>query len=156
MLPQPAQNSLYLFNVSPSGDRFVTNTTTPGILIAPLPWRYLARNPEAATPSLEAPSGDHRAYSLAPPHPWRQRRAADVAAAPALEQQPRALADLDVVVHQHDVGALQPDLRLLLILPGEGYIAEQLAQARFQPAVARLIMPPPAGTATTMEMGRVG
>ena len=29
------------------GDRFTVNTTIPGIYIAPLPWRYLARNPEA-------------------------------------------------------------------------------------------------------------
>jgi putative heme-binding domain-containing protein len=54
-------------------------TTVPGIFIAPLPWRYLARNPDAATPSLEAPTGDRRAYSISKPHPWRQKRADDPA-----------------------------------------------------------------------------
>ena len=43
------------FAMTESGDRFTVTTTVPGIFIAPLPWRYLARNPDAATPSLEAP-----------------------------------------------------------------------------------------------------
>ncbi|MBM3832837.1 MAG: c-type cytochrome [Verrucomicrobia bacterium] len=67
------------FATTESGDRFVVTTTVPGIFVAPLPWRYLTRNPNAATPSVEAPTGDRRAYSLAPPHPWRQKRADDPA-----------------------------------------------------------------------------
>lgn len=65
------------FAMTESGDRFIVTTTIPAIYIAPLPWRYLARNPDAATPSLEAPSGDRRAYSISKPHPWRQKRADD-------------------------------------------------------------------------------
>jgi putative membrane-bound dehydrogenase-like protein len=67
------------FAMTESGDRFTVTTTIPGICIAPLPWRYLARNPDAATPSLESPTGDRRAYSLSKPHPWRQKRADDPA-----------------------------------------------------------------------------
>ncbi|MGI8603288.1 MAG: PVC-type heme-binding CxxCH protein [Verrucomicrobiales bacterium] len=67
------------FAMTESGERFTVTTTVPGIFIAPLPWRYLARNPDAATPSLEAPTGDRRAYSISKPHPWRQKRADDPA-----------------------------------------------------------------------------
>ena len=67
------------FAMTESGDRFTVTTTVPGIFIAPLPWRYLARNPDAATPSLEAPAGDRRAYSISKPHPWRRKRADDPA-----------------------------------------------------------------------------
>lgn len=61
------------FAITEAGDRFTVTTTTPGIFIAPLPWRYLARNPDAATPSLESATGDRRAYSISKPHPWRQQ-----------------------------------------------------------------------------------
>lgn len=67
------------FAMTESGDRFTVTTTVPGIFIAPLPWRYLARNPDAATPSLEASTGDRRAYAISRPHPWRQKRADDPA-----------------------------------------------------------------------------
>lgn len=67
------------FALTDTGDRFVVNTTVPGIFIAPLPWRYLVRNPEAVTPPIEAPSGDRRAYAISKPHPWRQKRAEDPA-----------------------------------------------------------------------------
>src|SRR5881628_507341 len=67
------------FVMMESGDRFTVTTTVPGIFIAPLPWRYLARNPDAAAPSLESATGDRRAYSISKPHPWRQKRADDPA-----------------------------------------------------------------------------
>src|SRR5437867_3225124 len=67
------------FALTEAGDRFTVNTTIPGIYIAPLPWRYLARNPDAAAPALEIASGDRRAYSISKPHPWRQKRADDPA-----------------------------------------------------------------------------
>ncbi len=63
------------FAVTEAGDRFTENTTGPGDFIAPLPWRYLVRNPDAAMRSLELPSGDRHAYSISKPHPWRQKRA---------------------------------------------------------------------------------
>lgn len=65
------------FAMTECGDRFTENTTIPAIYIAPLPWRYLLRNPDSAVRSLEAPTGDHRAYSISKPHPWRQKRADD-------------------------------------------------------------------------------
>jgi putative membrane-bound dehydrogenase-like protein len=67
------------FALTETGDRFVVTTTVPGIFVAPLPWRYLARNPDAAFSNLEAPTGDRRAYSISKPHPWRQKRADDPA-----------------------------------------------------------------------------
>jgi putative membrane-bound dehydrogenase-like protein len=67
------------FAMTEAGDRFVVTTTIPGIFIAPLPWPYLARNPDAAAPSLEAATGDRRAYGISKPHPWRQKRADDPA-----------------------------------------------------------------------------
>lgn len=67
------------FAMAEAGDRFTVNTTIPGIYIAPLPWHYLARNPDAATPALEAATGDRHAYSISKPHPWRQKRADDPA-----------------------------------------------------------------------------
>ncbi len=65
------------FALTEAGDRFTENTTIPAIYIAPLPWRYLLRNPDAAVGSLELPTGDHRAYSISKPHPWRRKRADD-------------------------------------------------------------------------------
>ncbi len=65
------------FAMTEAGDRFVVSTTIPASYIAPLPWRYLVRNPNAATPAVEVPTGDRRAYSISRPHPWRQKRADD-------------------------------------------------------------------------------
>lgn len=78
---EPVTGSTHTFGfaMTEASDRFTVTTTVPGIYIAPLPWRYLARNPNAATPSLEAPTGDRRAYSISRPHPWRQKRADDPA-----------------------------------------------------------------------------
>ncbi len=67
------------FAFTEAGERFVSTTSVPGIFIAPLPSHYLARNPDAATPSVSIPTGDKRAYQISKPHPWRQRRAEDAA-----------------------------------------------------------------------------
>jgi putative membrane-bound dehydrogenase-like protein len=77
--PVTGDTHTFGFAITESGDRFTVNTTIPGIYVAPLPWRYLARNPDAATPALEIATGDRRAYSLSKPHPWRQKRADDPA-----------------------------------------------------------------------------
>src|SRR5438105_6230897 len=78
---EPISGSTHTFGfaMTEAGDRFTVTTTIPGIYIAPLPWRYLARNPDAATPALEIATGDRRAYSISKPHPWRQKRADDPA-----------------------------------------------------------------------------
>lgn len=67
------------FAMTAAGDRFVVSTTVPAIAVAPLPWRYLARNPDVPTPNLETPTGARRVHQLAPTHPWRQKRADDPA-----------------------------------------------------------------------------
>ena len=69
----------YGFAFTEAGERFVSTTSVPGIFIAPLPWRYLARNPDAAMPPVSVPTGDKRAYQISQPHPWRQKRADDAA-----------------------------------------------------------------------------
>ena len=63
------------FALTEAGDRFTMSTGEPGHYVAPLPWRYLTRNPDAVTPRLEVATGDKRVYPLAPAHPWRQKRA---------------------------------------------------------------------------------
>jgi putative membrane-bound dehydrogenase-like protein len=75
--PVTGATGTFGFAMTEEGDRFTENTTVPAIFIAPLPWRYLSRNPDAAVRSLEAATGDPRAYSISKPHPWRQKRAAD-------------------------------------------------------------------------------
>ncbi len=57
------------------GDRFTATTTHPGLFVTPIPWKYLARNPDAAAPALDGPaSDDTRVYPIAAPHPWRTKR----------------------------------------------------------------------------------
>ncbi len=75
--PVTGASGTFGFAVTESGDRFTENTTVPAIYVAPLPWHYLIRNPNAAVRSLEAATGDPHAYSLSKPHPWRQKRADD-------------------------------------------------------------------------------
>jgi putative membrane-bound dehydrogenase-like protein len=66
------------FTFTESGDRFVISTREPGIFVAPVGWRYLARNPDVAAPPLEQPAtADQRVYPTSKPHPWRTRRAVD-------------------------------------------------------------------------------
>lgn len=66
------------FALTESDERFVVSTRTPGIYVAPIEWRYLARNPNMATPSLERDaSSGNRVYPISRPHPWRTRRAED-------------------------------------------------------------------------------
>ncbi|MCL4788551.1 MAG: c-type cytochrome [Verrucomicrobia bacterium] len=60
------------------GDRFTTTTSLPGRFVTPLPWHYLARNPDAAAPASEQNAADYtRVFPVAPPHPWRTKRAED-------------------------------------------------------------------------------
>ncbi len=63
---------------TPEGDVFVITTSIPGIQVAPLPWRYLTRNPDAALPGLQRNAASYtEVFPAAPPHPWRTRRADD-------------------------------------------------------------------------------
>jgi putative membrane-bound dehydrogenase-like protein len=66
------------FTFTAEGERIVTNTQSPAIQVAPLPWAYLARNPNAAVGAIEhnaAPDG--KVYPASRPHPWRTKRAQD-------------------------------------------------------------------------------
>jgi putative membrane-bound dehydrogenase-like protein len=57
------------------GDRLTISTGTPGYQVIPLPWRYLARNPELPTPSTERNAANYQiTYPASNPHPWRTRR----------------------------------------------------------------------------------
>ena len=66
------------FAFNAEGDRFTISTGTPAIQVAPLPWRYLARNPDAAIRVIERNAASYqRTYPISRPHPWREKRAAD-------------------------------------------------------------------------------
>ncbi|MBI5394085.1 MAG: c-type cytochrome [Verrucomicrobia bacterium] len=66
------------FAITETGERFVVGTSDPGHYIVPLPWRYLARNPDVAAPRTEEVAGNYvRVFPIAPPHPWRTKRAQD-------------------------------------------------------------------------------
>jgi putative membrane-bound dehydrogenase-like protein len=57
------------------GDRFVATTWKHSLYAAPIPWRYLARNPDAAYGDLEADAADYTTvFPLAPVHPWKLAR----------------------------------------------------------------------------------
>jgi putative membrane-bound dehydrogenase-like protein len=77
--PVTGATGTFGFAITEAGDRFTMSTVEPGRYIAPLPWRYLIRNPDVATSGLERSTGDRRVYPLAPAHPWRQKRADDAA-----------------------------------------------------------------------------
>jgi len=76
--PVTGQTHTFGFTFTEAGDRF-TVTTTTSFHVAPLPWHYLARNPDVAAGTPQTGVGDRRAYSLSKPHPWRQKRADDPA-----------------------------------------------------------------------------
>jgi putative membrane-bound dehydrogenase-like protein len=76
--PVPGSTGTFGFALTEAGDRFTVSTRN-SFFIAPLPWHYLARNPDAAVGDLRISTGDARAYSISKPHPWRQKRADDPA-----------------------------------------------------------------------------
>jgi len=73
--PVTGDTGTFGFAITASGDRFTMSTSEPGRWVAPLPWRYLIRNPNAAIPPLQVATGDRRVHPLAAAHPWRQKRA---------------------------------------------------------------------------------
>ncbi|MEX2170939.1 MAG: PVC-type heme-binding CxxCH protein [Pirellulales bacterium] len=77
--PISGRTGTFGFSFTESGERFVVNTRSP-LLVAALPWRYLARNPDAAAPALEySVLPYHQVFPRSQPHPWRARRAQDPA-----------------------------------------------------------------------------
>jgi putative membrane-bound dehydrogenase-like protein len=75
--PITGSTQTFGFAMAESGDRFTVTTTVPGIFVAPLPWRYLVRNPDNGVSEVQVNTGDKHAYSISKPHPWRQKRADD-------------------------------------------------------------------------------
>jgi putative membrane-bound dehydrogenase-like protein len=60
---------------TPDGDQFFTNTWKHALYAIPIPWPYLARNPDAVIGSLEGDASDYSTvYPLAPVHPWKLAR----------------------------------------------------------------------------------
>lgn len=60
------------------GDRFTSTTSVPGLFVAPLDWRSLARNPDVPAPPAQEEAADYRrVFPRSQPHPWRVRRAQD-------------------------------------------------------------------------------
>jgi putative membrane-bound dehydrogenase-like protein len=61
-----------------TGQRFVATTVTPGNYVAPIPWRYLARNPKASLRGAQSRAGDYQnIHQISKPHPWRFKREKD-------------------------------------------------------------------------------
>lgn len=60
---------------TPDGYSFFTNTWKHALYAAPIPWHYLARNPDAVIGSLEADASDYSTvFPIAPVHPWKLAR----------------------------------------------------------------------------------
>lgn len=64
------------FALTGTGQRFVATTSSPGHQVVPLPWRYLARNPDLAPGKLQQAAASYKnCFQLSQPHPWRTKRA---------------------------------------------------------------------------------
>lgn len=76
--PVGGHSGTYGFTFNADGDRFVVSTGSPGTQVAPLPWRYLSRNPDVAVSASERRAANYnRVFPISKPHPWRSKRAAD-------------------------------------------------------------------------------
>ena len=63
---------------SGTGQRFVATTRTAGYYVAPIPWRYLARNEKVVLRSTISAAADYqKVFQASRPHPWRLKRADD-------------------------------------------------------------------------------
>ncbi len=60
------------------GDRFMITNSAHALLVMPLPYRYLARNPYVAAPEPMVNIADYyQVFPTSQPHPWRTRRSED-------------------------------------------------------------------------------
>ena len=76
--PLTAGTWTFGFTFSNTGDRFVISTGSPAIYEAPLPWRYLKRNPHVGFGRMTVDvSPGQKTFPTSKPHPWRTRRAND-------------------------------------------------------------------------------
>jgi len=75
--PVAGRTSTVGFATTDRGERIVIVTTAPGVLVAPLSWKDLRRNPDYAAGGLQHPIGGVRTFATSRPHPWRTKRAED-------------------------------------------------------------------------------
>ncbi len=76
--PVSGHTGTYGFTFNADGDRLVISTGSPGIQVAPLPWRYLSRNPDVAIRAATHNAANYNtSFPTSQPHPWRTKRAAD-------------------------------------------------------------------------------
>ena len=76
--PVSGHTGTYGFTFNADGDRFVISTGTPGIQIAPVPWRYFSRNADIAIRVSRRNGADYNTtFPISKPHPWRTKRADD-------------------------------------------------------------------------------
>ena len=79
--PCTGTSSGYGLAIDDWGDRFLVTNQQHVLLVAPLPYNYLARNPFYAAPDpiVNISSYGHpaRVYPISRPHPWRQARSED-------------------------------------------------------------------------------
>ena len=75
--PVTGRTSTVGFATTDRGERIVIVTTAPGVLVAPLSWKDLRRNPDYAVTGLQHPIGGVRTFATSQPHPWRTKRAED-------------------------------------------------------------------------------
>ena len=76
--PVSGHTGTYGFTFNADGDRFVISTGTPGIQVAPLPWRYLSRNRDIAVRASRRNAANYNTtFPVSRPHPWRTKRADD-------------------------------------------------------------------------------
>jgi len=75
--PVTGRTSTVGFATTDRGERIVIWTNSPGILVAPLPWKDLKRNADYALSGLQHPIGDIHTHATSRPHPWRTKRADD-------------------------------------------------------------------------------
>ncbi len=77
---EPVSGSNHTFGMSfdDSGNRYLITTGQPVQYAAPLPHRYLIRNPHIASPETTiGASSSGICFPISEPHPWRRKRGAD-------------------------------------------------------------------------------
>lgn len=76
--PVSGDNHTFGMSFDDFGNRFLITTGQPVRYAAPLPHRYLARNPHVPSPATTVGASPyHNTFPTSQPHPWRSRRGAD-------------------------------------------------------------------------------
>ncbi|MEM7394364.1 MAG: PVC-type heme-binding CxxCH protein, partial [Verrucomicrobiota bacterium] len=76
--PVSGANHTFGMTFDDVGNRWLITTATHARYAAPLPHRYLIRNPHVATPKTTIDAANYRTtYPISQPHPWRRKRSED-------------------------------------------------------------------------------